>query len=89
MTLKMKKAELRAYIDARARELAASGKYHNWLSIETALRFGEGYEEAREILDRKWFRDYLDQLCRAAQRREKEQQAPDGSDEWPRSEIPE
>jgi len=69
MKPKMKKAELRAYIDARARELAATGKHHNWLSIETALRFGEGYEEAREILDRKWFRDYLNQLCLAAQRR--------------------
>ena len=73
MKPKMKKTELRAYIDARARELAASGKHHNWLSIETALRFGEGYDEAREILDRKWFRDYLDQLCQAAQRRLREQ----------------
>ena len=76
MKPKMKKAELRAYIDARARELAASGKHHNWLSIETALRFGEGYEEAREILDRKWFRDYLNQLCEAAQRRLREQAEP-------------
>jgi len=69
MKPKMKKAELRAYINARARELAASGKHHNWLSIENALRFGEGFEEAREVLDRKWIRDYLDQLCHAAQRR--------------------
>jgi len=89
MALKMKKAEMRAYIDARARELAASGKHHNWLSIETALRFGEGVEEAREILDRTWFRDYLDQLCRAAQRRRQEQQAPEAAPEAPEPEIPE
>jgi hypothetical protein len=80
MMPKMKKAEQRAYIDARARELAASGKHHNWQSIETALRFGEGVEEAREILDRKWFQDYLNQLCHAAQRRIKEQRAADSPD---------
>jgi hypothetical protein len=86
MTPKMKKAEMRAYIDARARELAASGKHHNWQSIETALRFGEGVEEAREILDRKWFQDYLDQLCHAAQRRVQEQlgvESPDSSPAQP------
>lgn len=73
MKPQMKKAELRAYIDARARELAQSGKHHNWQSIEHQLRFGEGVEEARQVLDRKWFRDYLDQLCQAAQRRVREQ----------------
>jgi hypothetical protein len=73
----MKRAEMRAYVDSRARELAETGKYHNWLSIETQLRFGEGVEEAREILDRKWFRDYLDQLCIAAQKRLRDSQAPE------------
>lgn len=74
---KMKKAEMRAYVNSRARELAESGKFHNWLSIETQLRFGEGVEEAREILDRKWFRDYLDQLCIAAQKRVRDALAPE------------
>jgi hypothetical protein len=72
MQRKFKKSELRAYIDSRARELAESGKYLNWLSIEAQLRLVEGLTEAREILDREWFRDYLDGLCVAAQRRLKE-----------------
>ena len=71
MQPKMKPNELRAYIDSRARELAESGKYPNWLSIETQLRLVEGLTEARAILDREWYRDYLDELCVAAQRRMK------------------
>jgi hypothetical protein len=71
MRPKMKQNELRAYIDSRARELAESGKYLNWLSIETQLRLVEGLTEARAILDREWYRDYLDGLCVAAQRRMK------------------
>jgi hypothetical protein len=71
MHLKMKQNELRAYIDSRARELAESGKHLNWLSIETHLRLVEGLTEARAILDREWYRDYLDGLCVAAQRRVK------------------
>jgi len=76
MQRKFKKSELRAYIDSRARELAESGKHLNWLSIEAELRLVEGLTEAREILDREWFRDYLDELCVAAQRRLKEQRNP-------------
>jgi hypothetical protein len=71
MRPKMKQNELRAYIDSRARELAESGKYLNWLSVETQLRLVEGLTEARAILDREWYRDYLDGLCVAAQRRVK------------------
>jgi len=77
MQRKFKKSELRAYIDSRARELAESGKHLNWLSIEAELRLVEGLSEAREILDREWFRDYLDGLCIAAQRRIKEQRNPE------------
>ena len=76
MQRKFKKSELRAYIDSRARDLAESGKHLNWLSIEAELRLVEGLTEAREILDREWFRDYLDELCVAAQRRLKEQRNP-------------
>jgi hypothetical protein len=71
MRPKMKQNELRAYIDSRARELADSGKHLNWLSIETQLRLVEGLPEARAILDREWYRDYLDGLCSAAQLRAK------------------
>ena len=76
MQRKFRKNELRAYIDSRARELAQSGKHLNWLSIESELRLAEGLTEAREILDREWFRDYLDELCVAAQRRIKEARNP-------------
>jgi hypothetical protein len=76
MQPKFKKSELRAYIDSRARELAVSGKHLNWLSIEAQLRLVEGLTEAREILAREWFRDYLDGLCVAAQRRIKELRNP-------------
>jgi hypothetical protein len=71
MQPKMKKNELRAYVDSRARELAESGKHVNWLSIETQLHLVEGLTEAQAILDREWYRDYLDGLCVAAQRRVK------------------
>jgi len=76
MPPRIKKNELRAYIDSRARELAQSGKHLNWLSIETELRLVEGLAEARAILDREWYRDYLDGLCIAAQRRIKEAREP-------------
>lgn len=81
MKPKMKKGEMRAYVDSRARELAESGKHHNWQSIEAALRFGDGVEEAREILDRKWFRDYLDQLCIATQKRIRDALPPESEPE--------
>jgi len=78
MKEKMSKAEMRAYVDARARDLAASGKYHNSGEIEHVLRFAEGVEDAHEMLDRKWFRDYLDQLCRSAHHRLKHQREDEG-----------
>ena len=34
------------YISRRAYEMALSGDYEDWMSIELALR-GEGYDEAR------------------------------------------
>ena len=37
-------------IQAKARELARSGKFHGWRPIAFELRFEEGYEEAREWL---------------------------------------
>jgi hypothetical protein len=37
-------------IQAKARELARSGKFHGWRPIAFELRFEEGYEQAREWL---------------------------------------
>ena len=35
-------------IQAKARELARSGKFHGWRPIAFELRFEAGYKEARE-----------------------------------------
>jgi hypothetical protein len=37
-------------IQARARELAKSGKFHGWSPIAFELRFEDGFEEARQWL---------------------------------------
>jgi hypothetical protein len=46
----MNKKERAELIDREADEMARSGKYPDWLSIEHALR-GQGYHEARQVLD--------------------------------------
>ena len=53
-------------IQARARELARSGKFYGWRPIGFELRFEKGYEEAREWLHDAAVRDELDRLCQAA-----------------------
>jgi hypothetical protein len=53
-------------IQAKARELARSGKLHGWRPIAFELRFEEGYEEAREWLQDAATQDELDSLCRIA-----------------------
>jgi hypothetical protein len=53
-------------IQARARELARSGKFHGWRPIAFELRFEEGYEQTREWLHDAAVRDELDRLCQAA-----------------------
>jgi hypothetical protein len=53
-------------IQAKARELARSGKFHGWRPIAFELRFEEGYEEAREWLHDAATRDELDRLCQTA-----------------------
>ena len=53
-------------IQARARELAQSGKFHGWRPIAFELRFEEGYEEAREWLRNAAIQDELNRLCRIA-----------------------
>jgi hypothetical protein len=66
MGLRMRKAERYAYISRRASELAATGDYQNWHEIETALRFMEGWHEARDVLDSHIVRELLDVTCQRA-----------------------
>jgi CheY-like chemotaxis protein len=47
----------------RAYELARSGKFSNWITIEWELRFNEGFPEARLSLDDPFVRIELDALC--------------------------
>jgi hypothetical protein len=53
-------------IQARARELARSGKFHGWRPIAFEVRFEQGYEEAREWLNGAAAQDELDHLCQQA-----------------------
>jgi hypothetical protein len=53
-------------IQAKARELARSGKFHGWRPIAFELRFEPGYEQAREWLNSAAARDELDHLCQTA-----------------------
>jgi hypothetical protein len=53
-------------IQAKARELARSGKFHGWHPIAFELRFEPGYEEAREWLHGAAAQDELDHLCQTA-----------------------
>lgn len=53
--LEMKKADVEEHLSRRSRELAESGDYDDYTSIEFALR-AEGYPEARGFLDSKVLR---------------------------------
>ena len=53
-------------IQARARELARSGRFFGWAPIAFELRFEDGFAEARDWLYRAATRDELDRLCRKA-----------------------
>jgi hypothetical protein len=53
-------------IQARARELARSGKFHGWRPIAFELRFEDGFEEAREWLYAPSTQDELDRICQTA-----------------------
>jgi len=68
---KMKKDERLTYIRQRAYELAREGAGINWHSIEMQLR-GEGYGEARRILDNQYIREELDEICKIAKSADEE-----------------
>jgi len=50
----------------RAYELARSGKFPCWITIEWELRFKENFPEARSMLEDAFIRAELDELCRQA-----------------------
>jgi hypothetical protein len=56
-------------MQAKARELARSGKFYGWPPLEFELRFEDGFSEAREWLHEAATRDELDRLCREARTR--------------------
>jgi hypothetical protein len=62
----MRKAERQEYVARRAHELALTGRFQNWLAIETELRFVENFPEARQWLDDSFTRRQLDEVCKRA-----------------------
>ncbi len=61
----MNKAEKKEFIIKRAEELARSGEYNDYMSIEIALR-GEGFPEARSILHSRSLRQELTEIIQQA-----------------------
>lgn len=59
---KKQRAEL---IVKRASELAMSGECEDWMSIEIELRHA-GFREARQLLDSRFLRQELNEMCRLA-----------------------
>ncbi len=58
----------REYALRRARELARSGRFSNWLAIEKELRFEEWVPEAPFCLDDERIREELDRMCAEARK---------------------
>jgi hypothetical protein len=56
----------KGYLQSRARELAASGRFERWQSIEFELKFVEGLPEAHVLLAGRRMRKTLDLLCQQA-----------------------
>ena len=65
----MKKEERLSFINKEAYKLAKTGAYSDWLSIEIVLR-GDGFTEARRVLDNERMRKELDELCKKARYKE-------------------
>lgn len=66
---KMKKEERLSFINKEAYKLSKTGEYSDWLSIEIALR-GDGFTEARRVLDNERMRKELDEFCKKARSEE-------------------
>lgn len=64
MAIKGKKARAK-YILKAAYEMARSGEYRDYTAIEIALR-GDGFAEARQLLDDRFRRTELNDICTEA-----------------------
>jgi hypothetical protein len=60
------KGNRKSYLRSRARELALSGRFERWQSIEFELKFVEGLPEANVLLAGRRIRKNLDLLCQHA-----------------------
>ena len=67
--IKNKKASAE-YIHRRARELAESVKYDDYMRIKHVLRH-ESFREARQILDSRILRQELNEMCKLAHENKK------------------
>jgi hypothetical protein len=56
----------KTHLQSRARELAVSGRFERWQSIEFELKFVEGLPEANVLLASRRVRKTLDLLCQRA-----------------------
>lgn len=56
-------ADKQERIWGRAYEMARSGKFPCWITIEWELRFNENIPEARQMLEDTFIRTELDRLC--------------------------
>jgi hypothetical protein len=65
-------------IQARARELARSGRFFGWRPLEFELSFEKGFSEARDWLNRAATQEELDRLCRIARARRLNAQVTEG-----------
>jgi hypothetical protein len=58
----MNKSEQQAYVRSRAKDLAATGKHADWISVEHWLQ-REGHIEARDWLDDEMLRRDINRIC--------------------------
>jgi hypothetical protein len=76
----MKKEDIINFIREEAYNLAKTGEYRDYLSIEIALR-GDGFIEARRVLENDIIRNELDEICSKAMSKE-EIQNRESFDNW-------
>jgi hypothetical protein len=50
------------YLETKARQLARTGKYPHWRSIQAAL-LSEGFSEAQKLFANRWTQAEVDRIC--------------------------
>jgi hypothetical protein len=51
-----------AYLETKARQLARTGRYRHWRSIQEAL-LGEGYSDADKLFANRWTQAEVNRIC--------------------------